>query len=89
MSVCCSNVQGLNYGFELIGFERGGGGEGVNLYLVSLYYTISRALELGCKRIDLGYTADVSKRKFGADRIKQTMYVQVADFFNQAQLGTI
>lgn len=90
VAMVCSSFQGSNYGTELIGFERNdGGNQDVNIYLLGVYYAISRAQELGCKRIDLGFTAGVAKRKFGADRIEQNMYVQVADELNQKRLLAI
>lgn len=89
IGMVCGTIQGRNYGSQFIGFEKGGAGEDVNLYEIILYFVVQRAISLGCTNIDFGYTCGTTKRKFGCDRTQHFMYVQLTDFYNQAQLAAL
>lgn len=51
----------------------------VNIYKQILYHTIVRAKKLGHKKVYLGFSATIEKRKFGATIIPKVAYMQTKD----------
>nr|VFJ62101.1 MAG: 7-keto-8-aminopelargonate synthetase [Candidatus Kentron sp. FW] len=59
------------------------------IYKQILYKTVHRAHELGCKKLDLAYTAELEKKKIGARPYPVCAYVRLMDHFNQAVLASM
>ena len=83
-----NHVHDNNFSSILIGFQKGGAGEHVNLYLLTLYQTIIRAIELGSTSIDFGYTNGLTKKKLGATEEENVGFVQAIEMFHQMQLAS-
>ncbi|MFN5416487.1 MAG: aminotransferase class I/II-fold pyridoxal phosphate-dependent enzyme [Flavobacteriia bacterium] len=60
----------------------------INSYKQMLYQVCLRAIELGCKRINFGFSADTEKKKLGAKQINKCAYLQIDDLFNHEQIET-
>jgi len=60
-----------------------------NVYAQTLWQAIKRARQLGSKSINMGLTASLNKRKFGARVIKNTMYVQTKDSYNASVIASM
>jgi 7-keto-8-aminopelargonate synthetase-like enzyme len=60
-----------------------------DVYKQMLYRTVQRARDLGCRTIDLAYTAELAKKKVGARPHPRCAYVQIADHYSQALMDTI
>ena len=58
------------------------------IYKQILYQTVQRSWQLGCKKLDLAYTAELEKKKVGAKTTQMCAYVEVFDHYNQAVLQT-
>jgi len=54
-----------------------------SVYKKMMYFVLQRAIELKKETIYFGITANETKRKFGAEQIKQVAYVQIKDKYNQ------
>lgn len=54
-----------------------------NLYKVILLFVLQRAIDLNKVKVYLGVTSNETKRKFGAEQVKQVAYVQIKDKYNQ------
>ncbi|MBN4062188.1 aminotransferase class I/II-fold pyridoxal phosphate-dependent enzyme [Bacteroidales bacterium AH-315-I05] len=60
-----------------------------NCYRQCIYRVIMRAKELGLKKVRLGYSATIEKRKFGAKIIESAAYMQAKDNYSMEVLGTM
>ena len=60
-----------------------------NAYRQSIYQVILRARALGMKKVRLGFSASVEKRKFGAKVFTPCAYIQLKDNYNMEALGTM
>ena len=60
-----------------------------NAYRQSIYQVILRAKQLGMKKVRLGFSATVEKRKFGAKVSTPCAYLQLKDNYNMEALGTM
>ncbi|MCB0430057.1 MAG: aminotransferase class I/II-fold pyridoxal phosphate-dependent enzyme [Flavobacteriales bacterium] len=62
-----------------------------NLYLYRqmLYQVIKRAGELGMQQVRFGFTADIEKRKLGAQAWQPVAYVNAIDNYNLEALGSL
>lgn len=58
-------------------------------YRQSLFQSVARANELKCKNLYLGMDAAIEKRKFGAEVIAKSVYVQANDNFNMELIGAV
>ncbi|MGD1846467.1 MAG: aminotransferase class I/II-fold pyridoxal phosphate-dependent enzyme [Salibacteraceae bacterium] len=56
--------------------------ESHKLYKQALYRVMLRARELNVKSVQLGFSADVEKRKFGAEQNPRISFMQAKDNFN-------
>ncbi|MEI7595266.1 MAG: aminotransferase class I/II-fold pyridoxal phosphate-dependent enzyme [Bacteroidota bacterium] len=68
----CPMILGMDYSVE----------NPFVVYKQSLYHVIKRGFELNAKRIHLGVTASESKRKLGADVVRQVAYIQLKDHYS-------
>ena len=59
------------------------------VYKQIMYQAIMRGKELGCTTIDLGYTAEMSKKILGAKKEPVRAYVQAADHYNYQILDSL
>ena len=59
------------------------------VYKVGLFQTLWRAKELGYNQIKMGFSADLEKRKLGAEQIKTFAYIHFQDNYNFEELQTI
>lgn len=84
---CCYFAYG-NYNPVLVGLDYGYM-ESHNIYKQSLYQMMRRGLELKAKKIYFGFTADITKRKFGAVQEKRVAYVQLKDHFNMEVIAAM
>lgn len=53
-----------------------------NTYKQSLFQTVHRARQLGCRLLDLAYTAELEKKKVGAKPYPMRAYAQIEDLYN-------
>jgi 7-keto-8-aminopelargonate synthetase-like enzyme len=60
-----------------------------NTYRQAIYQVIKRANAIGSKRVFLGLSATIEKRKFGAVAIPKVAYVQAKDNFNMEFIETM
>ena len=60
-----------------------------NAYRQSIYQVILRAKQLGMKKVRLGFSATVEKRKFGAKVFTPCAYIQLKDNYNMEALGAM
>ncbi len=60
-----------------------------DIYSQVLWQVVLRAQELNLKFIDLGISAPLNKRKFGADAIQQMAFVQIQDNYNMSVINAI
>jgi 7-keto-8-aminopelargonate synthetase-like enzyme/predicted N-acyltransferase len=74
--VYCPMIIGMDYNFP----EH-------NVYRQALFRLINRAKELNFERVNLGLTANLEKKKFGARIISKVAYVQARDNFNMELIG--
>lgn len=58
-------------------------------YKQSLYQILTRARNLNFEKINLGFSADIEKRKIGANIIETYAYICSDDTFNQAVMSNI
>jgi 7-keto-8-aminopelargonate synthetase-like enzyme len=58
-------------------------------YKQVLYRMMLRARQLGCTRVQLGFSAATEKKKVGAVQVPTWAFVQVKDNFNLQELGNI
>ena len=72
-------VTGIDYSFLLE----------YHVYTQIMWQTILRAKSLGLKLINLGFTASLKKRRFGAKVIKNVAYIQTKDSFNADLISII
>ena len=57
------------------------------IYKQMLYQFISRALELKAKKVFLGLTTSLEKRKLGAVPMSKVAFVQIKDHYNMSLIG--
>ena len=69
-------LVGLNYEFV----------RSHNTYKQILYKTVMRAKEVGCKTIDLAFTAELEKKKIGARPHRVCIYAQAIEHYSSAVL---
>ncbi|HTA83083.1 MAG TPA: aminotransferase class I/II-fold pyridoxal phosphate-dependent enzyme [Bacteroidia bacterium] len=60
-----------------------------NVYAQTLWQAIKRARQVDAKAINMGLTASLNKRKFGARVIKNAMYVQTKDSYNASVIASM
>ena len=65
-------IVGLNYDYV---FEY-------NCYKQILFQTMLRAKHLGCKKLDLAFTAELEKKKLGAQVVNVFAYIQTSEHLN-------
>lgn len=70
-------VIGIDYAFN----------KAFKVYRQALYQLLLRGRQLGMKRVLLGFSATVEKKKWGARAISTYAYMQSKDHFNAAVLG--
>ena len=58
-------------------------------YRQALYQSLLRAKELGVKQMHLGFTADLEKRRIGANPVHVHGYMQIKDHYNMSVIGNI
>ena len=75
----CPTLLGLNYDYH----------QSHHIYKQSLYQMMCRGLELNAEKIYFGFTAEETKRKFGAIQEKRAAYVQIKDHFNMELIASM
>ena len=60
-----------------------------NCYKQILFQTVIRAKNLGCKKLDLAFTAELEKKKLGAQPVNVFAYVQASEHLNRSILEFI
>lgn len=60
-----------------------------SVYRQSIYQLIYRANNLGIQNINLGFAADIEKKKFGSEIIKLYAYTQIQDQFNMEYIESL
>ena len=63
--------------------------EQFHIYRQLLFQTIKRAIELKCRHISLGLTAEFEKRKLGATVYNKYAYIQTADNYKLELMGIL
>jgi predicted N-acyltransferase len=75
----CPVLLGMDYAYL----------ESHNVYRQALLQVVRRARQLNVKKVYLGLSAVIEKRKFGAAVISKVAYVQTKDNFNMEVIGTM
>lgn len=75
----CGLVAGMDYSFL----------EAHGVYAQIMWQTIKRANQLKLKTVNLGLTASLNKRRFGAKVLKNVAYIQMRDSFNAQLISLI
>lgn len=55
-----------------------------NYYKQILFQTVLRAKRLGCKKLDVAFTAELEKKKIGAQTVNVFAYVQSSEHLNES-----
>lgn len=82
VGVMFSYVDSNNYDALIVGLDY----EYVynyNCYKQILFQTVLRAKKLGCKKLDLAFTAELEKKKLGAQKVNVFAYVQSSEHLNR------
>jgi hypothetical protein len=74
--------------FMLIGMDYDSNKEH-KTYRQAMYRFLLRARELGYTQVDLGYSSNFEKRKFGATQTQSCAYMQVKDNYNMESLNAL
>ena len=88
VAVMFNYIAGDNYNFMIIGIDYQFQDE-YKPYKQALYQVIKRARELNLKKVNMGFTTTIEKRKLGAKVFIPAAYVQAKDNFNLEVLGTM
>ena len=83
VGVMFSYVDSNNYDALIVGLDY----EYVykyNCYKQILFQTVLRAKKLGCKKLDLAFTAELEKKKLGAQKVNVFAYVQSSEHLNRS-----
>jgi len=86
--VVFSYIAGDNYIPMIIGLDYSYNKE-YKVYRQALYQLVMRAKMLGKKKIHLGFSAAVEKKKLGAAIFPTYAFMQIRDGYNAAALATI
>ena len=65
-------IMGLNYCYSAV----------YKTYKQALYQLVMRARELGCQKVNLGFSANTEKKKVGAVPVATYAYMQAKDSYN-------
>ena len=60
-----------------------------SIYRQALYQLIYRANSLGIQNVNLGFAADIEKKKFGCETLKLYAYTQIQDHFNMEYIESL
>lgn len=88
VAVVFSYRSGNAYSAMFIGIDRTGNEE-FSIYRQALYQVVKRASELNCNEVNLGFSANIEKKKLGARTVKTVTYVQNEDLFNASVIESI
>lgn len=80
------NYKGKNYTSMIVGMDYTYL-ETLNVYKQTLFQTFARGVESGAKKIHMGLTASLEKRKLGAVALERVAYVQMKDQLNMALIN--
>ncbi len=58
-------------------------------YRQALYQCLKRAKHTGANRLNLGYTAEIEKKKIGASQTATNCYIQLKDHYNQSVISNL
>lgn len=81
--VMLSHVDSNNYNALMVGLNYEYVYE-YNCYKQILFQTVLRAKYLGCKKLDLAFTAELEKKKIGAQTVNVFAYVQSSEHLNES-----
>lgn len=81
VAVSYSYVNRKTYNFLIVGLDYNYS-ESHDIYSQVLLQITKRAIDLNCKKINLGYTTAQNKRKFGAINIQSNALLQINDKHN-------
>lgn len=88
VAVIFNYISGGTYNAMFIGIDRSGN-EQFSIYRQALYQVVKRAAELSCATVNLGFSANIEKKKVGAQTKKTVTYVQNEDLFNASVIESI
>ncbi|MEL7146398.1 MAG: GNAT family N-acetyltransferase, partial [Bacteroidota bacterium] len=63
--------------------------EAFSIYRQMLYQTIERARNLGCTKINFGFSASFEKKKLGSNIVPTHAYIQAKDNYSMEMMGII
>lgn len=86
MSLCLRSEN--SYSHVIYGVEKSND-KYTNPYKMMLYFVVKRAFEIKAATIHMGITANDTKRKFGAEQIKQVAFIQIKDKYNQELIDSM
>jgi 7-keto-8-aminopelargonate synthetase-like enzyme len=80
--------SGNSYNAMFIGIDKSVKTE-FSIYRQALFQIVRRANELGCTKINMGFTAALEKRRLGAESHKTVAYMQSEDHFNASVIDAM
>jgi 7-keto-8-aminopelargonate synthetase-like enzyme len=88
ISVVFNYISGKTYNAMFIGIDKSFDAE-FSVYRQAIYNVLKRAKELNCESINLGFTATLEKKRFGAETYSTVAYMQMDDTFNSSVIESI
>ncbi|WP_196893956.1 aminotransferase class I/II-fold pyridoxal phosphate-dependent enzyme [Aureivirga marina] len=88
VGVMFSHVFNKNYNALIVGLDYDYVFKN-KTYKQIMYQTLKRAKELDCKKLDLAYTAELEKKKLGAEATEVFAYVQATEHFSHSILESL
>ena len=85
VGVAFNCVDNSNYDALIVGLDYEYVYE-YNCYKQILFQTVIRAKNLGCKKLDLGFSAELEKKKLGAQPVNVFAYVQASEHLTRSIL---
>jgi CelD/BcsL family acetyltransferase involved in cellulose biosynthesis len=88
IAVVFNYLSGKTYNAMFIGIDKSFEAE-FSVYRQAIYNVLKRAKELNCENINLGFTATLEKKRFGAETYPTVAYMQMDDTFNSSVIESI
>lgn len=88
VAVVFNYISGNVYNAMFIGIDKSIDVD-FSIYRMALYHVIKRAKHIGSKSINLGFTASLEKRRFGAIAYPTVAYMQTEDDYNASVIESI
>lgn len=88
VAVVFNYISGKTYNAMFIGIDKSFDAN-FSIYRQAIFQVLKRAKELNCEKINLGFTASLEKKRFGAVSSSTVAYMQMDDTFNSSVIESI